>query len=691
MLRTLFLFTLAQCIVCNTYAQGINMAADTLSRSANGDIVATGDVEIKRQDETIKADKVHYNKESKQLTATGHVDIISPKAHIQAASATLQTQSKIGELHQANITLPDGQRLQAVHVRRTNKSTFQADNISFSSCPPDAEAWRLQAGYAELDQAAGILTARDVTFKIGDVPVFYLPYSQQPLRRMSGFLVPDFGSSTIRGSEYTLPYYIAPAANWDATLTPRWMTARGFMGEIELRHAGKIDHEKIQWSGLKDKQTNRYRQQVQSQTHLQLGQQAYFYTHINHLSDHQYLADFSLDNTSTSTRFLSSNVGLAWQGSDSDIRLSAQHQQNLTQINDDNTLQILPRLESHYALDMGLAKLHIDQQTTRFDRRVGQDGLRLAAHPWLEIPMQFQQGAIHTTLQAGAHHLRYSKLNNIITSPTQQNRTAYDGSFEARMDFERINPSRTWRHSISPILRYDIATAPNQTNLINFDSGFSRLTLNNLMQGNRFTGYDRFERMQRISFMLENNIQYKSDISHAIARNIITSRVGVAYDLLRQQVDTNIQTISSRPYSNIVGDISISPVQGMRIQAAGQYNPVDNFWPTTQASLMLKHQNGHHLNLRWQSIDARYATPTNTISGNTALQLAPRWKIFANALYDAKLKLTQQARAGIHYHHACWDFKVEGFRNLNNGSSTSTNYGYRFLLGFKGLGSIGDS
>ncbi|MDQ6955148.1 MAG: LPS assembly protein LptD [Mariprofundaceae bacterium] len=674
---------------CYGAAKGIDIVADSMVRDEYGMVTAVGDVEIKRHGETLKSDKIYYDLKHQRIEAMGHVDILSPQAHIQAESAILHTDDKTGELKQVILTLERGERLQADSLTRLSDMRFNADNISFTTCPLDAEAWRLYADHVEIDQHEGALIATGARFDIAGVPVFYSPYWKHSLRRKSGILLPDIGTSSSRGTEYALPYYWAAKSNWDATITPRWMTARGLMGEVELRHAAGYGGEEVQWAGLRDKQTQAYRQHIQSKVVRKFSKNWQFYANIDHVSDRDFLLDFALNDIGNSTRYLSSDVGLAWQGERGDVHLNTLYQQDLIQLNDDRTLQILPRLESRYAIPiMGDAQLHIDQQSTRFDRNIGVDGWRVEIHPWLALPLSMQGGAIQSTIQMGVHQTRYGQLNTGLTSTQKYARTVYDASLETRVSVERISADKHWRHSISPIFRYDLSYAPNQTGKVNFDTGFSQLTLNNLLQGNRFTGLDRFERMNRISVMLENSLQHKAESSDA-SFNIFTARLGVAYDLLRQNIDTTLQTTQLRPFSNLVGELVVSPMPGLTADASGQYDPVNKFWGTAQAAIHLQHQQGHQLNVRWQRVDARYSTATEFLSGDLDVAITPRWKAFGTVQYDARIKLTQQASTGIHYQHSCWDFKVEAYRNLNGGSTGAANVGYRFLLGFKGLGSVG--
>lgn len=59
-------------------------------------------------------------------------------------------------------------------------------------------------------------------------------------KRRSGFLIPNAKYSTKNGVEFSLPYYWNIAPNFDATLTPHYMSERGgVMWENEFRYLTK--------------------------------------------------------------------------------------------------------------------------------------------------------------------------------------------------------------------------------------------------------------------------------------------------------------------------------------------------------------------------------------------------------------------------------------------------------------------
>ncbi len=680
------------------FAGPVDIDADEISRTADGVVIARGHVIIRRQFDTLTADQVSYRSKEHVLEAKGHVIIKSDKAMIHAEQAIMHTGSKTGTMHKAVIILPDGQRLTAERVKRIDDQTYEAEVMTFTSCPVDQESWRIAASHAVLDQQDGSLTATHGRFELWGVPVLYTPWWQQALKRKSGLLMPAFGNGKRRGTEVALPYYFAPSANWDATLTPRWMSARGLMGEAELRHVSSWSREIIDVAAINDNVTGRNRSRMQADVHWRLPADVSLDAVADHVSDHDYLADYATGQDISST-YLQSLVTLSqtlqfaskqYGELTGDWMLQAVHKQNMRLSSNTRTLQILPRLESdlQWALSPH-ALLHFDQQSTLFERRRGIDGWRVNVHPYIEIPWELAAGGISATLTGGVQHTRYWLNGNRALTNSTPARTAGEASLQIRSDFERIGTDRTWRHVISPIVRYDYIDAPNQSSLPNFDSAFGLLTWSNLLSGNRFSGYDRIEKINRVSLLLESRLQSKAPDTKN-ASDVLIVRAGGSYDLLMKSVDNVRQAVPTRPFSNLLGELIWQPAANIRLYSSGQYNTTERYWATIVSSVGWTVSPGNRVNIRYQFTDARYTRPAHLIDFNASVSLNARWQATGRWQYDMALKLSQQAVIGLQYNHACWKLGVEGYRvNRPTGTSTAANFGFRLLLEFKGLGSVG--
>jgi len=685
-------------IIPPAFAAAVDINADEISRTADGVVIARGHVIIKRQFDTLTADQVTYRTNEHVLEAKGHVIIKSDKAIIHAEQAIMHTGSKTGNMRKAVIILPSGERLTAERVKRIDDQTFEAEELTFSSCPIDQESWRIAAKHAVLDGQNGVLTATHSRFELWGVPVLYSPWWQQPLKRKSGLLTPSIGSGKRRGTEVALPYYFAPSANWDATLTPHWMSARGFFGEGELRHISAFGKESISVAGINDTVTGSIRNRLQGNVHWRLPADMRFKVEADHVSDHDYLADYatgdeissiylqSLATLSQSLQFDSKQYG-ALQGN---WLIQAAHRQDMLLTSNATTLQILPRLQSKLQWTLSPhAIFHFDQQSTRFDRRSGVDGWRVNLHPYVEIPWQLAGGGVSAILTGGAQHTRYWLKQNTGLANSTSNRTTGEASLQIRSDFERLGSDRRWRHVISPIARYDYIDAPNQAALPNFDSAFGLLTWSNLLSGSRFSGYDRIEKTSRISLLLESRLQFKASGTSA-AREMLIVRAGGTYDLLRKSIDNALQTAPTRPFSNLLGELIWQPFDDMRFYSSGQYNPADRYWATIASSVDWAVSPGNRVRAGYQFTDARYATPAQLVDISASTSLNTRWQANGRWQYDLALKLSQQVAIGLQYNHACWKLGVEGYRNnRRSGTSTAANFGFRLLLEFKGLGSVG--
>ncbi len=670
-------------------AADVDITADHLSRDAAGVVTASGNVEIRRMDETLQADRVRYDPAAHQMHVEGHVVMRSPRAVIRAPSATVDTRSKDGEIIRGTIYLPDNKRVSAARIRRRGSYIYEAESAHFSSCPVDSEAWGMSASSAVIDQDRGQMTATNARFEIGGVPVLYSPYWRHPLRRSSGFLTPMYATGKRRGSEFAIPYYLAIRPDWDATFTPHWMSARGFMPELEIRHVSRMGREYIRAEGISDKVLGSARQRVQAKTAWQLPHALNLGIDADYTSDNDYLADLARAPGESTKSYLQSTAALAWQGENSAWRLSGTYQQTMVSPSNAAILQIAPRFESQWSrpLPDRLAILHFDQQTTRFTRRQGVDGWRVDLHPYVDIPRSFLAGAVTTSLTLGSHHTRYWLGNT--RGEKRPVRTSAELGLSASTVLERIFRQGTLRHSIIPSLRYDAVDVADPATAPNFDSAFNQLTGANFMSGNRFSGHDRIEHTHRVSFSLTNRLEQKPPAGVAgpgrAARTLLEAGIGASYDLKASA------SASASRLSSLFASLAVYPAPGLSWTATGQYDHRNRFWGTLESSLNWQHEGGHALSVGYQMKDARFTSPeTRAIRVAGVYRLARRWTLSGNAHHDLQLKKLQNARVALDYTHACWGLHLDGqWINRPSGTSKASEFSFQVLVTFNGLGTIG--
>jgi LPS-assembly protein len=203
---------------------GINVTADKLS-AGNGatKIEASGNVEIKRDLTTIRADEVRVNRETQDVEAKGRISVDDPDWKIKSADAVqLNLGKETGEIQNGSIFVEQGHiSIMGRRFQKLGGQVYHIDDGFFTTCfcESGTSPWRFSADQMDLT-ANGLGIVKNAYFYVFDVPVFYLPYGFFPLKteRESGFLFPKFGSSTKEGYRFQQPFFWAISKSTDATL-----------------------------------------------------------------------------------------------------------------------------------------------------------------------------------------------------------------------------------------------------------------------------------------------------------------------------------------------------------------------------------------------------------------------------------------------------------------------------------------
>ena len=218
----------------------ISVTADKLSSGDGGTkIEASGNVEIKRQATTLKAQDVSVNRDTQDVEAKGNVSLDDPEWKIKSAdSVQMNLQKETGEIQNGDLFVEDGHL--SLSGRRFQKfvgQSYHVDEAFFTTCLCDSgpSPWRISGDTIDL-RPDGVGTIRGGYFYVFDVPVFYLPYGFFPVKtdRQSGLLVPKVGQSTKDGFRYEQPFFWAISKSTDSTFAfdfesrSRW----GLLGEL---------------------------------------------------------------------------------------------------------------------------------------------------------------------------------------------------------------------------------------------------------------------------------------------------------------------------------------------------------------------------------------------------------------------------------------------------------------------------
>ncbi len=205
----------------------------------------TGDVRVEQGYRRLRSNSAVVDQKARTADLEGNVQLREPNLLLLGQRAHVDADSKAAEIDDATFVFHDKNiRGSATRLKRTPDNHFIITEATYTSCPPDSNAWQLVASKVDIDGDTDSATARNVRVHVKDVPILYIPWMQFPLgnTRKSGLLYPHIEVGEENGLDVAVPWYLNLAPNYDATLTPRYIAQRGAMLGVELRHMSSWSH-----------------------------------------------------------------------------------------------------------------------------------------------------------------------------------------------------------------------------------------------------------------------------------------------------------------------------------------------------------------------------------------------------------------------------------------------------------------
>ena len=136
-------------------AQKIDVTADSLSFGDGGtQIEAKGNVEIKREVMTLKADEVRINRETNEMEAKGRVSLDDPNWKVKSAeSMQFNLQKETGELQKGDMFIEEGHvSVSGQRLQKFGGQTYHIDQGFFTTCMCESGPahWRISGDEVDL-------------------------------------------------------------------------------------------------------------------------------------------------------------------------------------------------------------------------------------------------------------------------------------------------------------------------------------------------------------------------------------------------------------------------------------------------------------------------------------------------------------------------------------------------------------
>lgn len=197
-----------------------------------GIVTAKGKVEMAQAGRVLLADTVSFSERTNVVTASGNVSVLEPSGEVLFAEyVELTDDLRQGFIDKVRMLMTDNSRLAGAQGERLEGRYTRVERGVYSPCdlckddPSRPPIWQIRAKRVTHDQEERDVHYRDAVLEIAGVPVAYTPYFAHPdptVERRSGFLTPGGGVSGDLGAFARIYYFfdITPSQDFTLEVTP---------------------------------------------------------------------------------------------------------------------------------------------------------------------------------------------------------------------------------------------------------------------------------------------------------------------------------------------------------------------------------------------------------------------------------------------------------------------------------------
>lgn len=648
----------------------------------------TGGVLIRRGDRLAGADTAVYDPGSQSLVLQGDVRFEDPDTEVTGDSAEFNYESGRVRFDGARFLLGESNSRGAAEMLEiSQEGVISLEQVSYTTCPPESDDWLIEADVIELDTTEGLGRAKGVKLRFMGVPILYTPRFSFPLgnARKSGILPPVIGSAGRSGNEIAVPVYWNIAENYDATITPRLLTARGVQVNSEFRYLtvrndGIANVEYLANDSVIDR--NRYLLAYRHRTLFDNGWRNVI--DFREVSDNQYFEDLGFTLSTASTTHLDRHLLFDFHADDWSVLGRVQDYQTIDEAiaPEDEPYRRVPQL---YLLGswpdqpLGLS-YGFEGELVNFDREVGVTGWRLDLAPQIELPVEkpgwfFTPGVI-------LQHTRYDLQNTDPGQADDQRRTLPIGSVDTGMMLERRMTSATDRIlTLEPRVLYVHVPFREQDSLPVFDTIVPDLNLVQLYRKNRFLGVDRIADTDQLSVGVTSRI-----LDVGSGRELMTATVGQALYLSESGVTLPGQPVVSGDASDYIAELRFLLLKYVNFDIGHQWGADGSRTSRSEVRFQFRPANDKILNLAYryrrdslEQADVSWSWP-----------LAQKWNFVGRYNFSLRDQEPLEELFGVEYESCCWGVRIVSRRHLSTRDGTrDTSVGLQLVL--KGMSSVGTS
>lgn len=657
--------------------------ADRIESSEPNIVEAYGQVEARQAGKNFFSNYLRYDTGLNQVYAKGQVRFEEAGVVVRGESLALKLDTYAGEITKPQFELTTGPgRGCADRVDFKDQDHYSLKQALYTTCPVNNEAWKLKVSGLDIDQVKQVGTAHDALLTFKDVPLLYTPWMDFSLdnRRKSGVLAPTFGTTSKSGLELTLPYYFNLAPNYDATLTPRYLSKRG----LQVGGEGRYLMESYQGNAiaefLSDQASGGNRWAFLFQHQQQIDPSLTGRVDFQRVSDNDYYRDLSTLVVKTSQTLLPQQGTLnfdngLWQG-----LFLVQNFQLLQDPNNPITMPYarLPEIGLKTDRTFGMLEGKLDSDFSYFRHPTQTEGARLIVYPQIKLPWENSFASVNAKFGVNAS---YYSLDNSAPKQTITRVlpiSSLDGGFAMDRDFDFAG--KRYQQTLEPRAYYLYVPFRNQSQIPVFDTAKLDLSLDQMFRENQYIGGDRVNDANQLTLALTSRL---IDAESGLERLDLT--LGQRYYFQKQQVTLPGETPRDSLATDLLAAFGGQVSSSLRVDGNWQYNTDLNTTFRSNLSASYKPAPGKLFNAGYRFIKGL----AEQVDTSSQWPLTERLYGLGRINYSLRDHRLVEGLLGLEYNGGCWALRsvIQRVATAQN----SRNNAFFIQLELNGLGRLGSN
>ncbi len=642
-----------------------------------------GPVQVRQGSRTLTANEARYDSATQAFDVTGNVSYRSPGLALSGESGTWNGDGS-GRFLRGEFELPARPaRGHAESIVLATDGRLELTRVEYTACPAGRPDWLLRASRIDIDQAAQQGVGRNVELDFKGLPILYLPIVSFPVgdARKSGFLFPSLGTSNRNGFELAAPYYWNIAPNYDATLTPGYLSKRGATIGTEFRFLSEDSRGQFKSDWVpSDASAQRDRSYLRFDERSDLGARLRFDTTLAYASDDNYFSDFGLGPEGTSVTYLQRRARLTyldehWRA----VGLVEQFQTiDQTVAAADRPYTRAPQLQVRGRWTDGNGPgFELGAEAVDFVRDTGLEGVRYGLAPTASVA--WRAPGAYLVPAVGYRMIGYSLRNNGNGNGNDTpSVSAPIATLDAGLAFERDAGHRV--QTLEPRVVYSYVPFRDQAALPVFDTGLPDLNLIQLFRTERYVGGDRIGDANQLAMGATTRL-----VDTDSGRQLLSATLGQIYYFTPPRVVLPNQPALTGSTSDLVGQLDVTAYRHWNVQVGEEWNPHGQNSALSEVRVQYQPAGNEVANVGYRFRRGLL----EQVEGSFAWPVADAWNLYLRHVYSLRDHAALDSFAGFEYRACCWRVRLVGRRYVSS-QTGQRDTSISLQLELNGLSSVGE-